>query len=276
MPTIELATGPLDYDERGDGPPIVLLHGVHLNSALWRGVIDGLADSYRCLAPTLPMGAHRQPIAPEIPLSLAGLADIVDQFLAALDLDGVTLAGNDTGGAVAQAVVAKHPDRVGRLVLASCEAFDNFPPGLPGRLDLLLGRLPGGMWQAGQLMRFGPMWRLPFTFGPLAKRAIGAELREEWFGPLRSSPEIRRDTYRLLRSIDAAELSAISARLADFDRPALVVWATEDKVMPPAHAERLAATLPQSELVWIDDSYTLIALDQPTLLARAIRDFVGG
>jgi pimeloyl-ACP methyl ester carboxylesterase len=275
MPTIELATGPLDYDERGDGPPIVLLHGVHLNSALWRGVIDELADSYRCLAPTLPMGAHRKPVAPGSPLSLAGLADIVDQFLATLDLDGITLVGNDTGGAVAQAVAAQHPDRIGRLVLASCEAFDNFPPGMPGRIDILLGRLPGGMWQTGQLMRFEPMWRLPFTFGPLAKRSIGADLREAWFGPLRSSPEIRRDTHRLLRSIDAAELSAISARLADFDRPALVVWATEDKVMPPAHAERLAATLPQSELVWIDDSYTLIALDQPALLARTIRDFVG-
>src|SRR5262245_39950626 len=225
MPTIELATGPLDYDERGDGPTIVLLHGAHLNSSVWRDVIDELADQHRCLAPTLPMGAHRKPVAPDTRLGLAGLADIVDQFLAALDLNEVTLVGNDTGGAVAQAVVAHYPDRIGRLVLASCEAFDNFPPGMPGRLDVLLGRVPGGMWQAGQLMRFGPMWRLPFTFGRLAKRPVGADLREAWFGPLRSSPEIRRDMHRLLRSIDAAELSAVTARLADFDRPAPVVWA---------------------------------------------------
>jgi pimeloyl-ACP methyl ester carboxylesterase len=276
MPTIDLAAGPLDYDERGDGPTIVLLHGAHTDSSLWRGVIDELADHYRCLAPTLPMGSHRKPVAAGTPLNLAGLASIVDQFLTALDLDDVTLVGNDTGGAVAQAVAVRHPERIGRLVLASCEAFDNFPPGLPGRLDVLLGRLPGGMWQAGQLMRLGPMWRLPITFGPLAKRPIGADLREAWFGPLRSSPEIRRDTHRLLRSVDAAELSAMSERLEDFDQPALVVWATEDKVMPPAHAERLAATLPLSELVWVDDSYTLIALDQPVVLARTIRDFVGG
>ena len=78
-----------------------------------------------------------------------------------------------------------------------------------------------------------------------------------------------------MRSGGASSTSSPTARLADFDQPALVLWATEDKAMPPAHAGRLAATSPQSELVWIDDSYTLIALDQPAVLARAIRDFVG-
>ena len=275
MPTIELPPGPLDYEDRGDGPPIVFLAGAHMDSGLWRGVIDQLADRHRCLAPTLPMGAHRRPVAADASLSLTGLAAIVYEFLTALDLDDVTLVGNDTGGAVAQAVVANHPERIGRLVLASCEAFDNFPPGLPGRVDKLSAALPGGMWQAGQLMKFAPMWRLPFTFGNLTKRPIDEDLRTAWFGQLRSSPAIRENTRRFLRAVDADELRAVTERLAAFERPALVVWAREDKIMPPDHAERLAELLPKSELVWIEDSYTLIALDQPKAFARAIGDFVG-
>jgi len=221
------------------------------------------------------MGAHRRSVAADASLSLTGLAAIVYEFLTALDLDDVTLVGNDTGGAVAQAVVANHPERIGRLVLASCEAFDNFPPGLPGRVDKLSASLPGGMWQAGQLMKFAPMWRLPFTFGNLTKRPINKDLRSAWFGQLRSSPAIRENTQRFLRAVDADELRAVTERLAAFERPALVVWAREDKIMPPDHAERLAELLPKSELVWIEDSYTLIALDQPKAFARAIGDFVG-
>jgi pimeloyl-ACP methyl ester carboxylesterase len=133
------------------------------------------------------------------------------------------------------------------------------------------------MWQAGQSMRFGPMWRLPFTFGRLVKRPLPKEIRDAWFGPLRSSRALRRDTKRFVRSVDAAELSTMTERLVAFDGPALVVWARDDKVMPPEHADRLAALLPKAgDVVWVDDSYTLVPLDQPLVLARAIGDFVGG
>lgn len=277
MPTIDLDLATLDYEDHGSGPPLVFLHGPHMTSALWTHVIPELADDYRCLAPTLPLGAHRHPLPAEPDVTLAGLARIVDRFLAELGLDEVTLVGNDTGGAIAQAVVAEHPHRVGRLVLASCEAFDNFPPGLPGRVDKLSGRLPGGIWQGAQMMRFGPMWRLPLTFGRMAKRPIPPEIRDAWFGPLRASRAVRRDMRRFVRAVDAAELASVSERLTTFDRPALVVWAREDKIMPPEHAERLAALLPKAgDVVWIDDSYTLIPLDQPAALARVIGDFAGG
>ncbi|MGH3484973.1 MAG: alpha/beta fold hydrolase [Nocardioidaceae bacterium] len=277
MPTIDLDQVRLDYDDRGSGPAMIFLPGAHMTSALWARVTDDLSDRYRCLSPTLPMGAHRHPVGPDVDLSLAGLADLVDRFLAALDLDDVTLIGNDTGGAVAQAVVATHPGRVERLVLVSCEAFDNFPPGLPGRADKLFGRLPGGMWQAAQSMRIGAMWRLPFTFGRLAKRPLPKEIRDDWFGPLRSSRAIRRDTQRFIRSVDAAELASMTERLVGFDGPALVVWARDDRVMPLEHADRLADLLPKAgDVVWVDDSYTLVPLDQPTALAHTIGDFVSG
>ena len=58
-----------------------------------------------------------------------------------------------------------------------------------------------------------------------------------------------------------------------YDHPALVVWASEDRVMPPEHGRRLADLLPQGQLVEIPDSYTLMPLDQPALLAQTIRGF---
>jgi pimeloyl-ACP methyl ester carboxylesterase len=277
MPVIELAAGPVEYDDRGSGPPIVFLHGAHLNATLWTQVVDELAATYRCVVPTLPMGGHRKTVHADADLSLTGIASMVADVLVALDLDDVTLVGNDTGGALCQVLVTTRPDRVGRLVLASCEAFDNFPPGLPGRVSKLSGQLPGGLWQAAQAMRFGPLTRLPLTFGRLAKRPIPADVRDSWFGPLRESRAIRQETRRFLRGLDAAELTTATGRLSGFDRPALVVWAREDQIMPPKHAERLAELLPGSgDVVWIDDSYALIPLDQPIALAQAIDDFVGG
>jgi pimeloyl-ACP methyl ester carboxylesterase len=87
-------------------------------------------------------------------------------------------------------------------------------------------------------------------------------------------PEIRRDTVRVLRAVAAEPRLLVEAAelLPGFGRPALIVWASQDKVMPLDHGHRLAELLPQGRLVEIADSYTLVALDQPVELARAIRD----
>jgi pimeloyl-ACP methyl ester carboxylesterase len=125
-----------------------------------------------------------------------------------------------------------------------------------------------------QQMRFRMVRRLPLAFGWLTMRGDAATRR--WVEPVLERPEIRRDAVRLLRAAraDTDLLLGAAERLADFDRPALVVWAREDRVMPPEHGRRLAELLPQGRLVELDDSYTLIPLDQPTALAQQIREFV--
>jgi pimeloyl-ACP methyl ester carboxylesterase len=102
-------------------------------------------------------------------------------------------------------------------------------------------------------------------------RGDGATKR--WIKPVLDQPEIRRDTVRVLRAIAAERNLMVQAAedLPRFDRPALVVWATEDRVMPPEHGRRLADLLPHGRLVEIPDSYTLIPLDQPARLAEAMR-----
>ena len=269
----DLSAGTLDYvDTGGDGPTVVLVHGLLMDGSLWDGPIADLAADHRCLAPTLPLGAHRHPMSGD--LSLPAIARLVEEFLERLDLHDVTLVGNDTGGALVQLVLAGKVERVGRAVLVSCEAFDNVPPGLTGKVLVLSGKLSPRLFGAFmQQLRLRAVRRLPIAFGWLTKRGDAATAR--WMRPVLTRPDIRRDTVRMLRAAaaDTRFLLAAADRLPGFDRPALIVWASGDRVMPPEHGPRLAGLLPQGRLAEVDDSYTLIPLDQPARLARIIGDF---
>ncbi|MDN3356217.1 alpha/beta hydrolase [Actinomadura sp. DC4] len=276
MTTIELSAGTIEYEDTGgEGPVLVLLHGFMMDASLWDGPVAELSPGHRCLVPTLPLGAHRHPMRADADLSLPGIARLVTEYLDRLDLREVTLAGNDTGGALVQLIMAEGGERVGRAVLASCDAFDNFPPGLTGRTLVAAGRLSPGLFGLFmQQMRLRMVRRLPIAFGWLTKRGDAATAR--WMRPVLTRPEIRRDTVRMLRAAgaDTGLLLTAAERLPGFDRPVLVVWASEDRVMPPGHGRRLAGLLPYGRLVEIDDSLTLLPLDRPEALAWAIAEFV--
>jgi pimeloyl-ACP methyl ester carboxylesterase len=281
MSEIELSAGTIDYtDTGGVGPVIVLLHGLLMDASLWDDVIAGLPGC-RCVVPTLPLGAHRRAMKPGADLSLPAIARLVTEFLDRLALTDVTLVANDTGGAIAQVLItgdAATGDaaRVGRVVLTSCEAFDNLPPGLTGRTLALAGKLPPALFGLTmQQMRLRPARRLPIAFGWLTKRGDAATAR--WVKPALTQRSIRRDTVRILRAAfaDKGLLLRAAEKLPGFCGPALIVWAKGDRVMPPEHGRRLAGLLPQAKLIEIDDSYTLIPLDQPARLAQLIADFAG-
>lgn len=284
MNSIELSAGVIEYEDR-DGPgatratraTLVFLHGLLMDETLWTAVADDLAPDHRCVIPVLPLGAHRQGMKAQADLSPHGIAGLVREFLDALDLRDVILVGNDTGGALVQLLMADGAlERVSGVVLVSCDAFDNFPPGLTGRTLFLTGKLSPALFGLFmQQMRLKPVRRLPIAFGWLTKR--GDVVVKRWMRPIWRQREIRRDTVRVLRSAAAEPdvLSAAAEKLPRFDRPALVVWAAQDRVMPPEHGRRLADLLPGARLVQIEDSYTLVPLDQPARLAAEIRRFLG-
>ncbi len=275
MKQIELSSGTIEYSDTGQGPVLMLLHGLMMDASLWDGPVADLSADHRCLVPTLPLGGHRLPMSADADLSLPGIARLVTEFLDRLDVRDVTLAGNDTGGALVQLLMADGDTaRIGRVVLASCDAFDNFPPGLTGKALVAAGRLPApvfGLFM--QQMRLRSVRRLPIAFGWLTRRGDAATAR--WLKPVLTQPQIRRDTVRVLRSMaaDTRLLADAAGRLPAFDRPALVLWASGDRVMPPEHGRRLAALLPHGQLIEVDDSYTLIPLDQPARLAELVREF---
>ena len=273
MPEVELSAGVIDYqDSGGPGPVLVMLGGLVMDGSVWDPVVSELRGDHRCIVPTLPLGAHRRPMRPDADLTLGGFARMVSELLERLDLDDVTLVQNDHGAALVLA--GERPRRVSRLVISSCEAFENYPPGLPGKNMRLMAWMPGGIFLAMQALRLRPLRRLPMALGWMSKRPLPDDLVDRWVAPAQSQRGVRRDLRRYAASARRRQMIEACERLRSFDRPALVVWTPEDRVQRPEHGRRLAELLPDARLVEIRDSYTLIMRDQPHAFAEAIRRFV--
>ena len=272
MPTVSLSQGSMDYREDGEGPAVVLVHGVLVGGSLWRKVVPRLAEHARVIVPELPLGAHRTPMKPDADLSTPGIARHLAEFLEALDLDDVTLVGNDTGGAVCQVLATEHPERIGRLVLTGCDMYENFPPKLFKPL-LMTPKVPGAVPALQAAFKFKPLWRTPLAFGWLAKRPIDAAVIRGWLEP-GSRPEIRRDLKKAILGVDAKYTLRAAEKLRSFDKPVLCVWGADDRLMPLEYARRLAAEVPDGRVEVIPDSYTFTPEDQPDALAAEIAAFV--
>lgn len=279
MPSVELSAGTIEYSDNsaevgGDGRVLVLLHGVNMDGTLWDSVVDRLPDGLRCIRPTLPLGAHRHPMRRPDQVTHRGVAALVGGLLEALDLWDVTLVMNDWGGA--QYLLVDGPtERIAGAALVACEAFDNFPPGAPGKAIATSARVPGMLWMSMQLQRFGWFRRAPGGWGWMSKRPVPTEVMDTWFGPALRDAGVRRDLRRFALSTPSRdERSRLAAGLATFDKPVLVIWATEDRLMPPDHGPRLVRSFPDARLVEVEDSYTLIPIDRPELLADELSAFV--
>jgi pimeloyl-ACP methyl ester carboxylesterase len=273
--TVEVPAGTIAYRERGSGPAIVFVHGVGVNGDLWRHVAPALAVDHRCIAPDLPHGSHSHPVRDDADLSLAGLARIVADLLEALDLEDVTIVGNDTGGAVAQWLVGHHAERIGRLVLTSCDAFEKFPP-TPQRYLEFTARSSALMWLVGWTAQFKFVQRLPTAYGFVTRRPIEPAIMRSYTDPIRMIPGVRRDLARLLRAVDTRYTFDAAEALRSFDKPAVVLWADGDRIFPREHGRRLAELLPQGRFDLIAGSRTFIPEEQPERLVSAMRAFLNG
>lgn len=270
--TLELRHGPLRAYESGTGPPIVLVHGLLVNANLWRKVVPGLAPEFRCVALDLPLGAHALPMEPGADLSPTGLSDLIAEAVEALGLGEVTLVGNDTGGALSQLVATRRPDLLARLVLTSCDAFDNFPPPIFRYLKPA-ARVPGALAALFAPLRLRPARRLPFAFGWLTNRPIDRRVEDSYVYPALRTAAVRRDLRRVLLGLSPRYTLEAAERLRHFDRPTLIAWSVDDRFFPLAHAERLFERLPDARLEWISESRTFSPEDRPERLAGLIRAF---
>lgn len=273
MEHIDLPQGTLTYRDRGRGPVVLFVHGLLVDAELWTPVVDALSAHCRCIAPTWPLGAHRQAMRAGADLSPAGLARLVADFMQALDLDDVTLVGNDSGGAICQLVAADHGGRLGRLILTDCDALEIFPPRRYAYLRWL-PRIPGLTWLLARSMLHLPfVRRLPIAFGPLTRRPLPQPLLRRWVEPLARNRGVRRDTASFIRGVSPEVTLAAADRLAAFDRPVLLLWGADDPFFPVSLARRLAARLPDARVETIADATTFVPLDQPAAVAAAIRSF---
>jgi pimeloyl-ACP methyl ester carboxylesterase len=270
---LDLPGGRVRVFEAGSGAPIVFVHGVLVNANLWRKVVRRLSPDFRCIALELPLGSHALPMPENADLSPYGLADLIADAIAELGLEDVTLVGNDTGGALCQITVTRRPERIGRLVLTSCDYRDNFPPAMFAYLKLLppISPLVPVLFAP---LRLRALRRAPFAFGWLTKRPIDSQAEDSYALQVLQDRRVRADLNKLIRAIDKRYTNEAADKLGEFDKPALIAWSREDKFFKPAHAERLAEDLPKARLEWIDDAFTFSMEDQPERLSELIAGFV--
>jgi pimeloyl-ACP methyl ester carboxylesterase len=271
----DLPQGTIRYREEGDGEALLFIHGLGVNGDLWRKVVPRLSKDFRCIVPDWPLGSHLVPMAADADLSLPGLAQLAVDFMDALELDTATLVGSDGGGSIAQMVAVEHPERVARLVLTSSELYERFlPPMFPFKQLQMSASVPGSLWPLGQFLRLRSAQRV-FGYGISVKKGLpDRATMDSYLRPGRTSAGVRRDLRKYLRAVDPQYTIDLAEKMKRFDKPVLLAWGEEDKLIPLEYARRFAADVPNARLEVIPDSRTFVPEDQPEALADAIGSFV--
>ena len=235
---LDLPSGRLRYHDVGSGPAIVFVHGLLVNANLWRKLVERLAPDFRCVVLDLPLGSHTLPLRDGTTHGPPAMAALIADAVEALDLEDATIVGNDSGGALAQIVVTTRPERIGKLVLTSCDYRDNFPPKLFSYFKPAAA-IPGAMWLLLQPLRLRPLRRTPIAFGWLTKRPIDRAAEDSYLLPSMEDGAVRADGRAFVNSSDIAQTNAAADRLPQFAKPALIAWAKDDRVFPIADAHKL-------------------------------------
>lgn len=272
MPHVTLERATIPYRVLGPDtsphPPVLFVHGILVDHRLWLDVAERLAaNGFRCILPDWPLGSHTVPVDPSVPLSPDAVAGMVAELVVALDLDDVTLVGNDTGGGICQLVVDAHPERIGRLVLTNCDAFEKFPP-FPFNAVFAIMRGPKSIALLSKLMKPAALRHSPLGYGLLLERDDA--LTASWVLPMSTDPRIATNLATLLRAVGAMDLVDVGARLHRFAKPVTVVWGMADRCFTPALGRRLAAAFPNATMVEVPGARTFVSLDAPAAVADAI------
>lgn len=270
---ISLPQGTVRYSDQGTGPTLVFIHGLLANSQLWSSVISHLHPHFRCLAPDLPLGAHEIPLQANVDLSPRGIAQLIADFLVALDLHEVTLIGNDTGGALCQLVIAHHPERINRLVLTNCDAFEQFFPPLVSPfhygaqiLGIQFANLLASLLRA--------RWAQHRFMAALTRCRLSQAELDAFFLPLQQQSFVRRDMTSFLRAVSRRWTLEAAETFTNFLHPVLLVWGKDDLFFSQSLAIRLQQAFPDARLIQLSHARAFVPLDQPKALAQHILEFV--
>jgi pimeloyl-ACP methyl ester carboxylesterase len=250
-------------------PPVVFVHGVLVDARLWEPVAALLAaEGIRSYAPTLPFGAHQQPMSADADLSPQGIARLMLDFMAVLDLSGVTIVGNDTGGAICQVMLGTDTSRIGAAVLTNCDALGTFPPRAFAPLfralrhpALVAGLVPG--------LRSAKIRQGPLAYGPLTSRPLDPTLTRDWVRPL-ADKAIRRDLAKFARDVHPRVLLDAASRFGQFTGSVRILWGEADRFFRVELGRQLSKAFPHATLSTVPGGRTFLPLDHPGEVANEI------
>jgi pimeloyl-ACP methyl ester carboxylesterase len=260
------------YRARGGGQPVVFVHGVYMGGTVWNAVAERL-EGVRCIVPTWPLGAHRDP-APSADLSARAIARRIPAFLEALDLRDAVLVGNDTGGGLCLAALGSGSpavDRIGGLVLTNCDSYEHFPPKGFDTIAKVARRAPLIVKALLRLLSSRPGQRM--FLKSVSTEPPKGEAGRELFEAFPTSKGARRDALRTTASLEPSVTMDAVGALRAFSKPVLLAWGDADRLFPLEHARRLEADFPNARLEIIEGSSTYVMLDRPAELARLVQAF---
>jgi pimeloyl-ACP methyl ester carboxylesterase len=242
--SVETPSGRISYLEQGNGPVALFVHGVLLNSYLWRHQLAGFADIRRSIAVDLLAHGDTE-IAPDQDVSVTANANMLREFLDALAIDQVDLVGNDSGAGIAQIFAAMHPERVRSVTLTDGDTHDNWPPDAfkPFLAMAAAGGLSGTL---NAMLSDKQIYRSAGALGPAYEHPeqVSDETIEKYLRPLVRNEQRVHDLQRFLGAFDNSHTLAIQERLQKLHAPTLIVWGTDDVYFDLKWSHWLADNIP--------------------------------
>lgn len=241
----------IHYREAGQGPVLILIHGLGGSAESWSATMEPLAKAYRVIAIDLP--GFGKSDRPKTEYSVRYLAGVVNEFIDALGATRAALAGNSLGGWVAALVALENPRKVSSLVLIDSSGLRRESPP-PVKLD------PATREEEKD-----------FLLAVFANQALVTEalVNEQW--------EYRKEIRPAVQSVIASFKSGppfLDDRLKDIKTPTLVIWGKQDKMIPLETGKRFAGDIPGARLAVIDNAGHLPQIEQPAAFSRAVKGFV--
>lgn len=253
------------YLECGEGPPVILLHGIPTSSLLWRNIIPELANGRRVVAPDmLNFGKSDKPRDADV--SIQAQSRVLMGLMDALGIRRADIVAHDIAGGVAQILAVNHPERINRLVLADAVCFDSWP--IPEFKPLQAPEAEEEMsaHELEQMLRdFLPKGMHDDT---AATPELADMIVEPWQGE-----SGKRAFFRNLRRLNPEYTLAIADELQHLPHTTLILWGRHDAFQKPEYAEKLKETIPNADIAWVDSAHW-ITEERPEQVATILKDFL--
>jgi pimeloyl-ACP methyl ester carboxylesterase len=272
---VEVGRAKIAYIEEGNGPSVIFIHGYPTSSFLWRKVIRILGSEYRCYAPDL-LGLGDTEVSLEEDFSMSSQAEMIKGFMDALKIDHASIVAHDQGGACGEIFATRYSDRVENLILVDCVAYDNWPVSRV-KLRMRLAKFPITAWMSESywLMKLFNSSNFGFRGSVYDKSCITDEVIGEYLRPIYTTRERKRRFRRFLLSGNCQYTMGVASELQKFNKPTLIIWASEDRFLPVSWGEKLYNEIPGARrFEIIPFTGHLLPEEKPDEMAKLIVDFL--